>query len=174
MTEVPMNWYKTTPELNVHGLALNHARVEKFSQKDVAEKLDSEQPIISRIERGYFIPGRNHVSEKTVDLIHRFADLVGIPRFDFGTPVSVAAAHLPSGVPVKQRLKASVRGPGAPRVKHPQVAAIDNTLTPPNSISRVDTVDADVRDTVLLALLDAVAKGSLQPHNALNAIKKQF
>lgn len=172
-----MNWYKTTPELNAHSLALNHARVEKFSQKEAAAKLNSEQPIISRIERGYFVAGRNHVSEKTVDLFHRFADLVGIPRFDFGAPVAAGTHHLVVNQHKYRLHGKSVNGakPGPkPKPKHPQVAAIDNTLTPPNSISRVETVDTDVKDTILLALLDSVAKGNLQPHNALRAIKAQF
>jgi hypothetical protein len=141
-----MKWYAVAVELKKHGTVLNHARAEKFTQAEVAARLNVAQNMVSKMETHGFAQN-SRISETTVALYHQFADIVGVPRFDFG--------------PVILDRDAQVRL--APVVRASSTRA---TRVQPDSKSE--------RDTVIIALLKAAKAGHLTPESALAAISAQF
>jgi hypothetical protein len=100
----------------------------------------------------------SRISERTVSLYHQFADLVGVPRFDFGAVILDRDA----GVRVAPPRSAIFR------------ASQPHIVTGPNPAIPKQPVSITQRNAVIMALLHALKSGHLTDETALAAITSQF
>ena len=149
-----MKWFKVPSDIKQYGLLLNNARVEKCSQSDAAKKLNTNQTTISMVDRGAFAEA-SRISEKTVDLIHSYADFVGIPRLDFGRAYDFRTS------PVAER-------PKTRRIEAKKAREADQ-----NDAKAADEAAA-VTDLFLMSVLYAVKSGAATPEGAASVIRKFF
>lgn len=157
-----MKWYAISVDLKKHGTILNHARADKFTQAEVAAKLGVAQNVVSKMETHGFSTN-SRISEKTVSLYHQFADIVGVPKFDFGVVVLDREAGVRVAPP----------RPVIFRTSQPHIVTGPNPGVGPTK-RPVNVVSVTQRNAVIMALLHAVESGHLSVGTALAAITSQF